>query len=385
MRILYCIPELYNAGGMERIISAKVNWLASLGHELIVVTTDGKGNKPYFPLHSSVKIIDLGLNYIDDRGLNPLRWRWNRIRKLSRHKRLLARVLRDIRPDVSVSTFEQEAHILYKLPFAGRRILEYHFVRNLRSLEPRTGIRRYVDKYLDFKDGRVTGKYDAFVVLTDKDRKAWPCQTNIHVIPNFILSNPDKHSDLTRKKVIAAGRLERVKGYSRLIEAWNIVSKKFPDWKLEIYGKGTLKDELQSLIRNKKLEKCVCLKDPVPDIYEPMSESSVYAMTSIYEGFSMVIIEAFAMGLPVVAFNVDCGPSSLVTHGKNGLLADDGDIEAFVSRLSDVMASYKLRTELSAGALESASHFRRDAVMEKWLNIFGADADRVDTTVNSRS
>lgn len=372
MKIVYCIPQLYRAGGMERIVSSKVNWLARKGHELHVITTDGKGNPPYFPLHESVRIHDLGLNYIDDAGLDPFRWRFQRNFKLYRHKRMLGSLLRQIRPDVSVSTFEQEAHILYKLPYAGRRILEYHFVRNLRQIEKRSGIRSYVDRYLDFKDGRVTGKYDAFVVLTERDREMWPCQENIHVIPNFIVSRPECHSDLSSKRVIAAGRLERVKGFDRLIDIWKVADRSFPDWKLEIYGEGSMRDELESRIKDNGLEGKVSLCRPVADIFQPMRDSSIYAMTSLYEGFSMVIAEAFSMGLPVVAFDVDCGPASLVSDGRNGFLVKDGDIRAYSERLMQLMESAELRSRLGEGALESSASFERDKVMKRWLDLMSS-------------
>lgn len=374
MKIFYCIPSLHKPGGMERILTAKANWLAEKGHDVTFVLTEGSQQPPYFPLHPAIKTIDLDIRYNEDTGVNPMSWHINHFRRRRHHARALTELLMRQRPDVAVSTFEEEAPLLWRIADGSRKVAEFHFSHGHRLMENRRGIRKFIDRMRTYSDGRTAARYDAFVVLTDRDKAYWPAMPGIRVVPNFPASQPDLFTDHTPKRVIAAGRLVPQKGFGRLIEIWSRVAHDFPDWRLDIFGDGPLRSELQAQIDSLGIAGSATLRKPVKNLYAEMAQSSIYAMTSVYEGFPMVLVEAASAGLCPVSFDIDCGPSSVIADGQNGFLIADNDFDTYAARLRELMSSEPLRRKFGMSARASASRFARNEIMQTWLRIFEGKA-----------
>lgn len=211
-------------------------------------------------------------------------------------------------------------------------------------------------------------KFDKVIALTESDKKMWNLP-NTFVIPNF--SNIQLHERNGRKNKVAisAGRLESVKGYNRLIAAWVIVAQKYPDWQLEIWGEGSLQESLQQQIDALHLSSVVHLKGVSHSIDEVYSHSSFFVMSSLYEGFPLVLVEAMNCGLPCVSFDVT-GANSIIDNGKNGFLVPDNDINALAEACIKLIGDRTLLENMSKQAYISSARFSKLKVMQKWLDLF---------------
>ena len=213
-------------------------------------------------------------------------------------------------------------------------------------------------------------RFDRFVVLTEEDKRYWGELNNIEVIPNAITYIPSEKSNLENKKVVAVGRYSFQKGFDRLIEAWRIVVKDFPDWKLDIVGDGEEYEKLKKLISGYGLDNSVALIKTKKNIGDVYRNASVYAMTSRYEGLPMVLLEAQSYGLPVVSFDCKCGPKDIIDEGENGFIVADGNISLFAVRMAELMKDMSLRKRMGEKAGISILKYDEATVMGKWIQTF---------------
>lgn len=369
-RIVYCIPALYNSGGMERILSVKANYLASLGYDIHIVTTDQMGRDIFFPLHPSIQTHHLDLDYEGSNGGPLYRKIWAYLTNQPRHRRRLERLLEKLRPDVTVSMFGHEASFLPSIKVAGRTVLEYHFSKLKRLQYGRKGIWRMLDEWRTHQDEIIVRRYDHFVVLTEEDKALWGDVPRIQVIPNPKPFESDKVSPLRGKQVIAAGRYCHQKHFDDLIRIWNNVAPVAPDWHLKIYGDGEDRLGLQALVCSLGLSDRITLAKPTTDMISVYLESSIYAMTSRYEGLPMVLIEAQTMGLPIVSYACQCGPSDIIADGEDGFLVKEGDREQFAQKLRLLIEDADLRLRMGQSAREHSARYDLELLMAEWRRIF---------------
>lgn len=368
MKILYNLLDGVNCGGIERIVFAKVNWLASHGHDVTVVTTDRNGRQPFFPLDKRVKWIDLGINYQQDwtSAIRKLRMHRKRTRQ---HREALTKVVDSIRPDISISVFGAEAEFLHKLPNAGKKIVEIHFSRYFRLAEFKPSPQYLADIVHTLIDSRIISKYDAFISLTEQDRALWGNLRNIHVIPNFIHDRMPEPAKLDSKRAIAIGRLSYQKGYDRMIKAWEIVAQRHPDWHLDIYGAGGLSTQLHQQIAAAGLSDNITIHDPVSPIEDELMKSSMLLMTSHNEGLPMVILEAMGCGVPTVSFDCQCGPLDMIGE-RNGIVVKNGDTEAFADAVCRLIENDDLRRKYGDNAYQEVTEYTVEAIMPRWVRLF---------------
>jgi len=166
------------------------------------------------------------------------------------------------------------------------------------------------------------------------------------------------------------GRFYAQKGFDMLIEAWGIVAEKYPEWQLNIYGNGEFKDQLNAQIKEKGLTSSITLKDPVSNIVDKYTESSAYVMSSRFEGFGMVLIEAMACGLPVISFDCPDGPSDIIKDGEDGLLVENGNISKLADSILKLIENEDLRIRMGQKARENVKRYNHDIIMQKWVELF---------------
>lgn len=368
MKIVYCIAGTFNAGGMERVLANKANYLASAGHEVFIVTTDQNGREPYFPLNPSIVQQDLGINYRFSGGLffKSLYYPF----KQMKHKRRLKKVLALLKPDITVSMFDHDAAFLHKMKEGGKKVLEVHFSRFKRLQYGRTGLWGAIDRYRSSQDLFVAAHYHRFVVLTEEDKRYWGTLPNIQVIPNANTFFPEHGAELTNKRVIAVGRFDGQKAFDELIMAWKLVQEQHPGWSLDIFGEGPLKAELQALIEQQGLQKVLHLHAPVQDIEAEYLKRSMLVMTSKYEGFPMALLEAQACGLPLLAYACKCGPADIIQDGKNGYLLAEGDRTNLARKINFLIEHSLSRKQMGINARTCAAKYSEAAIMQQWLELF---------------
>lgn len=355
---------------MERVLTNKANWLVEHGYEVVIVTTDQQGEKPFFPLDKRIKCYDLGVNYEDNNGAGFFNKLLNYPVKLRKHKRLLREMLVKETPDVTVSMFCNDVSFITGLKEGGKKVLEIHFGKHKRLQYGRKGLWRLADLWRTRQDERIVRRFDRFVVLTEEDKTFWGDVPGMLVIPNARTFSPIEYAPLNTKKVIAVGRFTHQKGFERLVEAWRLIADKVPGWHLDIIGDGEERDMLESLICDKGLSGSVSLLPPTTDMPIVYMGASVVALSSRYEGLPMILVEAQAYGLPIVSFDCKCGPADVVKDGVTGYLVPEGDTEALANRLQKVMTDDAMRNRMGKAAREASERYSVESVMAQWTGLF---------------
>lgn len=373
MKLVYCICETYNPGGMERVLLNKVRYLVEQhGYDITVVTTDQNGRAPFYPFPEKVKMVDLGINYSEDNTKGVFTRILNYLRKRRVHRQRLTELLMREKADVVVSLYPSESSFIPYIKDGSKKVLELHFNKFFRLQYNRTGLLGLIDRWRTMQDERIVRRFDRFVVLTEEDKGYWGDMPNIQVIPNAALFMADRYADMSRKRVIAVGRLDYQKGFDRLIDAWQIVCSTglFQEWRLDIFGQGEWKDMLKARIKEYGLQNSLHLNEPTKEIAKEYADSSMLVMSSNYEGFPMVMIEAMACGLPVVTFDFKCGPRDIIKDEENGLIVPDGDIQALADAMMRLMANESLRQTMSVEARKVTETYSEEVVMGKWMALF---------------
>lgn len=369
MKLLYNIAGTYRPAGMERVLTNKANWFAAHGYEVVIVTTDQKGRKPYFELDPSIRCVDLGIGYEDNNGGSLLNKIINYPFKQRRHYKRLKALLVKERPDVTISMFCNDVSLIPKIKDGSKKVLEVHFSRFKRLQYGRKGLWGIVDRWRSGNDVRLADKFDAFVVLTKEDAGYWDTD-NIKYIPNARTFENVTPAPLDNKKVITVGRYSYQKGYDLLINVWSEVHKHCPEWALDIVGDGEDREKLQKMIDDLNLAGRVCLKHSTPQIAQEYQNASIVALSSRYEGLPMILLEAQTFGLPIVSFKCKCGPIDVITDGVDGYLVDEGDTKGMADRIITLIKDVELRKAMGRAARESSERYSEEMIMRQWVDLF---------------
>ena len=340
-KVVYCTPALYMAGGVERVLTLKANYFAEhLGYDIIIILTEGNDKPLFYPLSDKVKVINLDIGFEELWTCSFLKKVFVYLKKQYLFKKLLKQELLRIRPDITVSLLRREINFLTSINDGSKKIGELHVNRsNYRNFEQGNTnvIKNLFSKFWMNSLVKDLKRLDKFVVLTEEDSNNWTELNNIVVIPDPLTFSSSSYSSLTEKRVIAVGRYVYQKGFDLLIQSWSIVEKECPDWSLTIIGQGN-RLEYESLIDELQVDRSRCkLMGPTDNIQDEYMKSSLLVMSSRFEGFGMVLVEAMSCGLPVVSFDCPCGPKDIVRDSEDGILVENGNIKLFASSLSKLM------------------------------------------------
>ena len=373
MKIVYCLNSIRYTGGIQRVTMMKANALANIpNNEVYVAVSDNKSGHMLEPLSDKVHLIDLDVNYYADDWKSKLHVIKGILIKRWIHRKKLAKFLKSINPDIVISVGQSEKNFLPFIKGNWKTIREFHFVRDYRRRTAKGLFGKILAVLGDLYEANFTlKKYHHIVVLTHEDNDMnWKGWKNVSVIPNPILNVTYLLSDLTEKKVISVGRLSQQKNFSSLINAWVSVYSAYPDWHLEIWGDGHLKQELNCLIGKLRLTESVHLNGYTDDVMTNYAKASLFVCSSNFEGFGMVILEAMSCGLPVVSYDCPCGPRDIITEGKDGYLVPMGDEQALAERICYLIEHEDERLIMGKAALEKSKQYALDIIIDKWMNLF---------------
>jgi glycosyltransferase involved in cell wall biosynthesis len=212
--------------------------------------------------------------------------------------------------------------------------------------------------------------FSSFIVLTNGNVNEWKHLKNLKVIPNPLSFCSEQSSSLRSKKVIAVGKQGYQKGYDRLLPAWKKVVEKHPDWHLEIYGTIAPEMKLAAQAQELNIENSVHFYPPEKDIQSKYLEASIYVMPSRFEGFGMVLIEAMTCGLPCVSFDCPHGPADIITHGEDGFLIENGNIEQMANSVMQLIGDELFRIKMGNSAKQNVQRFLPEHIMRQWDVLF---------------
>lgn len=373
MKIAYYLPSLEAPGGLERIITFKANYFAEHGDDVTIITSELEGRKPYFPLSPQVRHIDLGVPfdypYSQSRAIKILKYPF----RYYRFRKRFIRILQELRPDITISTLRRELTFLNEIKDGSIKIGEFHVTRysyGAEALDNRSSVLQGVKKLWNKRLIRNLSRLKRVVLLTHEEAGFWPELDNLSVIPNPIITPLDRVSDCTEKRVIAAGRYATQKGFDRLIDSWALVARKHPSWSLHIYGDGFLREELQAQIDRLGLTNSCHLEHTVENIADEYCKSSIFVLSSRFEGFGMVITEAMGCGVPPVSFACPCGPRDIIDDGVNGLLVENGNLEEMAEKINYLIENDEIRRKMGGKAWQDARKYKMENIARQWKELF---------------
>ena len=367
MRILYVTDALAVWGGIERVLSDKMNYIVrQYGHDVYVATADQGGNPIPFPLDERIIVRDLNIRFHQQYHYRGLK-RFLKNRELERlYRSRLSSFISEINPDVISCIRDGCASAVLDLHITIPVIFESHAMYRDVEFENSTFLHR-----LSIYKGRKKYKgLDGIVTLTQGDADDWKCVCKkTYVIPNVVhLNESGKYSQCKAKRAIFAGRFDLQKDVDSLANVWALVQLRHHDWTLDVYGNGELKPHFEKIVSDKKLN--VSVHPAVPDILDKFIESSMLLMTSLYEPFGLVLVEAMSCGLPVVAFDCPYGPADIIHDGIDGFLVEDRNIEAYSDRVCQLIENDKMRLDMGQAAIQSSQRYNAAKIMVQWNRLF---------------
>ena len=374
LKIAYCTPALYMAGGVERVLSLKANYFAEhFNYDITIILTEGKDKPLFYPLSDKIKIVHLDVNFEELWACSFVKKIFVYLKKQGIFKKKLSEELMRIRPDITISLLRREINFINEIKDGSRKIGELHVNRaNYRNFEAgdtnfiKRLFARYWMRSLIFHLKRL----DRFVVLTEEDKASWTELSNVEVIPDPLAFDIDQVSPLTSKRIIAVGRYVYQKGFDLLLHAWKKIEQQHPDWELAIYGMGE-RTPYEQIIDDLMIDRSRChLYGSTPDIKKEYLNSSLFVFSSRFEGFGMVLIEAMACGLPVVSFDCPCGPKDIVRHEEDGVLVPSGDTDSLANAMHKLMSDDILRKNIASVALTNVRRFQLDNIGKRWKDLF---------------
>lgn len=352
MKICFLINNLNNRAGTERSATLIANSLAENGYNVSILSFVDV-DKPGYDINNNIKIIDLGVKCKNN--------------KIGYFKIVKAIKKLMIKEQVDVLIEAEVYNRLFTtlaLKNIKTKVITWEHFNYFVTLNRKE---RKFARWL-------AAKYsDAIVTLTEKDKlnylKNLNCNALVKNIANTLVYYPKEFSKLESKKVLAVGRLNYQKGFDVLIEIWNKSYMKEKGWMLEIVGDGEDREKLERKIEQYNLQSSIILTPATNQIQEKYLQSNLYVMTSRFEGFPMVLIEALAFGLPAISFDCQTGPSELIHDGENGYLIEDNNIDMFVDRLNALSLDNAKIKCMGSNATESIKDLDIKYISKKWIDL----------------
>lgn len=373
-RIVYIVGDLSYPNGMSRVLSQKVNYLAEKTDcKLYVVLTENASMPHYYELSSKVEYVNFDINFEVIQTMPLLLKLWNYYWKTRQYRKMLTNYLTQKRPDITVSVLRREINFINDIHDGSKKIGEIHFNRKSYRIFNKPFLPSFVNSYITkkWKESldRQVRRLERFVVLTNEDARNWVGFDNVLVIPNPIAKFPKVVSDCTRNHAIAVGRYTWQKGFDLLISSWKYVYEKHPDWFLDIYGPGN-SESYRMLADNEGLSSVVKFHEADSDIYGRYAESSIFILSSRFEGLPLVLGEAMATGLPVVSFRCPCGPEDIISDGVDGILVENANIWELARAICYLIEHVDQRKKYGIEGQKKAMYYHEDNIMQKWIELF---------------
>lgn len=360
MHIMIVIHSL-RSGGAERVTADLSTYWHRLGYKVSVVTQLDPSTDIY-PLANGVQRYVLHTAYETGGGLRGIWANWRRVRRLRA-------LIKKHRPDcvLGMMTTSSVLSVMASKGLKNRVIAMEH------THPPKQKLPEAWQKMRHWAYQRA----DAVVTLTGATGR-WVREhipgAHVHVIPNAVRwplpaiePTVDSHKAEGCFRLLAVGRYHEVKGFDRLIAAFSMLAKYFPDWELVIVGEGPQRSALEQQVESLGLQERVRLVGQVGNMQDWYESSDIYVLSSRYEGLSNSLLEAMACGLPVVAVDCDVGPREIIRNEIDGILVSPADdIEALAAHLSDLMGRPLHRTALARRAVDVRDRFSVARVMTLW-------------------
>lgn len=351
-RLCLFIGNIALAGGTERACATLADTMVSAGWQVTILSMHG-GASAYFPVPPGVPLQQVWSSNV--------RMRWHLPQTLWRMRQFLIRNRFDAWVDTETAL---TAYSTLALAGSGVRHVaweNFHLRADLGSWMRRLG--RYCAVHWAHR----------VVLLTDADKRDWFARFGplgkLQVIPHCVQADPPPPlPDAQREPVLLSiGRLCHQKGFDLLLRSWAIVAPRHAEWTLRILGSGELEGDLKTLAAELSIAHRVQWVAATPEVSAHFASARIYALSSRFEGFGLVLIEAMAHGLPIVAFDCPYGPAEIVRHDQTGHLVPPQDVNLFARSLDQLISHHTLRQVMAQNAWTASSDYRRGHNVKAWL------------------
>lgn len=378
MKIIIIHRSYALVGGAERVITDKANYLAGLGHHLMLISYEqGQHPLPY-KLHSLVKFKDLNCRFFT-LSRYPLLIRLHYYYLLKRKfRKALRKCIEEYRPDVVVLASDWQT-LMGEVIDAAKNvpvIAEFHNAYNyvMRKVGISGNLFKIwlIQSYYNYTIKKLN-KCAQLVVLTEADAQLWRQHfNNVRVIPNPVTYYPEVIDDVAKDqgRIIFVGRFNHEKRIDRLISAFSMIADKYPEWHVDIFGDGNEKEHLLSQIKSCGMDNRIIIHEPTKQIFDEYKRSQMLVLCSEHEASPLVLVEAMACGVPCVSLDCPNGPREIIKDGETGLLAKDGDVKDLASKIEWLITHERERKEMGQKARISAAARKLSVVMKDWENLY---------------
>jgi GalNAc-alpha-(1->4)-GalNAc-alpha-(1->3)-diNAcBac-PP-undecaprenol alpha-1,4-N-acetyl-D-galactosaminyltransferase len=342
------------------VASTLVNEWARRGEQITLLTIDSH-DRDFYSIDRRVQRVALGLN------IPSKNWRdsvANNVRRVS----LLRTFARGSKFDVMIS-FGDKTNVLLLLATRGLNIP----VIVAEHIDPRVW---FIGASADCLRRLLYPRASAVIVLTAGIGQ-WARQIvgseAVTVIPNPVGEQCLRRSQSIIKGkqhfVVAMGRMDFQKGFDLLLRAFALCVERYPDWTLRLVGQGAEQQRLWNLSDQLGIKHAVRFEPVTKEPEKVFRESDLFVLSSRFEGFPMVLLEAMACGLPVVSFDCMSGPREMIRHDVDGLLVPPEDVDALAKAMARLMGDARERRRLAERAVEVTDRFGLPRVMAMWSEV----------------
>lgn len=351
--VLILCSRLDMPAGIERAIVNAANLFTSKGHQVSILILDGTPDI-FFRLDTGIKVYAANLHFgITDRG-NQLS------RKLSflRHLRVLRKLVNDISPDIVIATE-------YQFAIAARMALKREDIR-LFSWEHHHFHHLKRNNFWKLLFKKYYPGLDMVICLNHEEAELFNqtgCKTT--VIPNHLSFLPERKASLEHKQILTVGHLSKTKGTDLLPSIAAKVFEKYPKWKWKIIGDGRERKHLVNATDVFEIQ-----KPKTQDIQDEYLHSAMYVLSSRFECFPLVLLEAMSLGVPPIAFDCPTGPKHIISHLRDGVLVEKENVEAMADAIIELIENEEKRKQLGSKAFENSKRFMPHHVYQQWEDLF---------------
>lgn len=368
---------MHNHAGMERIFTTRMNFLVTNTDFSVAFMTYEQGNIEFpFKLSKEIKYYNCNASIAKREQYSFKTWIPKFLGTKRIFKRNLDAVLKKQDPDIILCTtysFDILDTIISCCKNIDKKIIiESHVEASTVLMSSKNKYNKYLYYFSLLFDHYILkqiNKADCITTLTNNDALFFQkYNKNIVVIPNILTIQPIKVKDYNAKKLIAAGRYTYQKGFDLLIKAWSIVIQQHNDWILTFWGNGDF-SEYKHLAQELEIESSIIFNHATNDIAKEFADSSIFVLSSRFEGFGLVLTEAMSCGLPCVAFDCPYGPSEIIQNNIDGILVKNQDINQLASKICYLIENAQKRKELGEQAAINVQRYSADNVMKRWINL----------------
>lgn len=341
-------------GGTERTVANLANHFIK-DYDITIVTNIK--SKVEYKLNKKIKVIQ-----IDKTNKQKEKLPFKLITKTSKKRtKKLKEIIKEEKPDIIIALLPEPTIRVLTLKKYFKNIKIIAAVRNHPNSEFRSIIGKAIrDKYYKKADQ---------IIVQDKHYIKYfkkNIRSKIRVIPNYISEEFLKETNAKKKKIImTASRLEKQKNIPLLIKSFSNLNSKYKDYKLIIYGEGKQKSKIEKIIKKKKLNNRVIIKEPVNNIEKKLDEATLFILPSNYEGMPNILLEAMAKGLPVITTNSSEAIQTIINN-KNGIIVKKNNEKDMVKNIEYLLENKEIRQKISKEASKIKNKYKKEKIIKEW-------------------